>query len=382
MRIADLVTPVEERNPPSNTLVFSVSERLGIVPQDQLFVKKIALDNKSAYLRIRWGDIVYNPYLLWNCAVGVCFDKRGGCVSPAYVVLRPREHGIERFLHYFFRSRVFTLAVDAIASGSVTRRRTNPLENILDLEFDVPSLPEMRAINLLLVTLDNKIELNQRMNETLEAMAQALFKSWFVNFEPFRDYRMESSILGEIPAGWHVLKLGQVLELAYGKGLKEDDRQPGDAPVYGSNGQVGWHNKSLVKGPGIIVGRKGNPGIVTWIHTDFFPIDTTFFVKLIGPIRSMVYVFHALRLLDLPSLSADSAVPGLNRNVAYLSDILVPPETINSEFDRLTVPLMQRVYTNEKESKTLSGLRDTLLPKLISGMIRLDPQKILGGELP
>jgi type I restriction enzyme S subunit len=235
----------------------------------------------------------------------------------------------------------------------------------------MPPLSEQRAIAHILGTLDDKIELNRRMNQTLEAIAQALFKSWFVDFEPFRDQGMQGSPLGEIPGGWKVRKIGEVLELKYGKGLREDGRQPGDIPVYGSNGQVGWHNMSLVKGPGIVVGRKGNPGTVIWVPTHFFPIDTTFFVEAKRPIQSMAYLFYALRSLDLPSLAADSAVPGLNRNMAYMSDILVPPAKILSEFDSYANPFMQKVYANEKESRNLADIRDTLLPKLLSREIQV-----------
>ena len=134
------------------------------------------------------------------------------------------------------------------------------------------------------------------MNETLEAMARALFKSWFVDFDPVRAKmegrdpyltpelwslfpdRLVPSELGEIPEGWEVRALGELVELAYGKALRAADRKSGSIPVYGSNGQVGWHDEGLVAGPGIVVGRKGNPGVVTWAHGNFFPIDTTFYV--------------------------------------------------------------------------------------------------------
>ena len=169
--------------------------------------------------------------------------------------------------------------------------------------FGLPPLEEQRAIAHVLGTLDDKIELNRRMNETLEAMARALFTSWFVDFEPVRAkmdgrwHRGESlpglpaehfdlfpdtlapSQLGDIPEGWEVKALGEVIELNYGKALKAEDRKAGDVPVYGSNGQIGWHSESLAPGPGIVVGRKGNPGYITWTHAAFFPIDTTFYVE-------------------------------------------------------------------------------------------------------
>jgi type I restriction enzyme S subunit len=273
-------------------------------------------------------------------------------------------------------------------------------ETITTQTFDhwlipLPPLPEQRAIAHILGTLDDKIELNRRMSETLEAMARALFKSWFVDFEPVRAKmegrwqrgqslpglpahlydlfpdRLVDSELGEIPEGWEVAKLGELLELAYGKALKEEDRQDGTIPVYGSNGQVGWHNEKLVTGPGIIVGRKGNPGVVKWVPTDFFPIDTTFYVVPKDKCPSLSFLFYALERQDLASLSADSAVPGLNRNLAYMSSQILPPRTVLVAFDSAVQPLFQRTYESERESRTLAALRDALLPKLIRGEIRV-----------
>jgi type I restriction enzyme S subunit len=159
--------------------------------------------------------------------------------------------------------------------------------------------------------------------------------------------------------------------LAYGKALKEDNRQPGQIPVFGSNGQVGWHNQKLVDGPGIVVGRKGNPGIITWSPMDFFPIDTTFYVVPKGECRSLYFFFYALRAQNLASLGADSAVPGLNRNMAYLSQLVVPPPAVLREFDRSVQPLFEKIHANDEESRTLAALRDALLPKLLSGEMRV-----------
>ena len=94
----------------------------------------------------------------------------------------------------------------------------------------------------------------------------------------------------EIPRGWKVQRLGDLIELAYGKALKEENRRAGSIPVFGSNGQIGWHDQKLVDGPGIIVGRKGNPGVVTWAPTDFFAIDTTFYVVPKTECRSLQFL--------------------------------------------------------------------------------------------
>ena len=270
-----------------------------------------------------------------------------------------------------------------IGLGHVTKR------DLKNIEAAAPPLPEQGAIAHILGTLDDKLELNRRMNETLEAMARALFKSWFVDFEPVRAKmagrdtglpkhladlfpdRMVDSELGEIPKGWEVKALGDLLELAYGKALKADSRHNGDVPVYGSNGEVGWHDKRLVQGPGIVVGRKGNPGVVTWATIDFFPIDTTFYVVPKDSNQNLYFLFYALKGQDLPSIAADSAVPGLNRNLAYMNKQVVPVDQIVEHFNGYIGPIFDRSHCLEAESRILAFLRDALLPKLISGEIRL-----------
>ena len=257
------------------------------------------------------------------------------------------------------------------------------------LSLKAPSFPEQRAIAHILGTLDDKIELNHRMNETLEAMARALFKSWFVDFDPVRAKmagrdpglpqpladlfpdRLVDSELGEMPEGWEVKALDELIELAYGKALREQERRPGIVSVYGSNGQVGWHDKKLVNGPGIIVGRKGNPGFVRWSPTDFYPIDTTFYVVPKDEKMGLYFLFHALKRQDLPSIAADSAVPGINRNLAYMNKQIVPPKHIVEQFSEYARGSSARRYGLDKESRTLAALRETLLPKLISGVLRV-----------
>jgi type I restriction enzyme S subunit len=166
-----------------------------------------------------------------------------------------------------------------------------------------------------------------------------------------------------------VKTIGDVLELAYGKPLKAEHRMGGGVGVYGSNGLVGRHDERLVTGPGIVVGRKGNPGIVTWAHGDFYPIDTTFFVVPTSECKSLHFLYYALTLQDLGNLSADSAVPGLNRNHAYMSNQTIPPSSVLECFDAQIAPIFDMMYANSEESRDLATLRDTLLPKLLSGEI-------------
>ena len=304
-----------------------------------------------------------------------------------------------QYLYAFLRSPGFHRQLAARA-GETDMAPYVSLTSQRGLSVSLAPIQIQRAIAHILGTLDDKIELNRRMSETLEAMARALFKSWFVDFDPVRakverrdpglpkpladlfPARLVDSELGEIPEGWEVKTIGDLLELAYGKALKAEDRRNGTVPVYGSNGQVGWHDERLAHGPGVVVGRKGNPGIATWAPTDFFVIDTAFYVVPTGTCQSLHFLFHALRSHDLASLGADSAVPGLNRNLAYMSPQLLPSASLLKSFDSVAQALGERAHACSQQSRTLATLRDALLPKLISGEVRLkDAERLVGRAL-
>ena len=117
---------------------------------------------------------------------------------------------------------------------------------------------------------------------------------------------------------------------------------------------------------------------MTWVPTDFFPIDTTFYVVPKTKSINLYFLFYALSSHDLPSLAADSAVPGLNRNFVYGNTQLLPSSEVLVEFEGKVRFLFETGYGGEVESRTLATLRDTLLPKLISGELRVpDAERVL-----
>jgi len=313
------------------------------------------------------------------------------------VLIRPQETTLNsRFLRYWLNSPLMATHTHGQRDGSVAERLNLP--TIRSLPIPIPPMSEQLEIAHILGSLDDRIELNRRMSGTLEAMARALFKSWFVDFEPVRakaegretglprvldglfPESFDDSEVGEIPRGWKARSLGDLLELAYGKALKSEDRRAGKVPVYGSNGQVGWHDERLVHGPGIVVGRKGTPGTVSWIPTDFFPIDTAFFVLPRLECRCLEYLYFALRGQHLPALSADSAVPGLNRNLAYQNCQLLPPVELLEQFGHLAGAILSRVGVCAGEAQSLLSIREALLPGLVSGAIDVGRVAAAGSE--
>ena len=307
------------------------------------------------------------------------------------VQVKPRAAVSTEYLHYLLRSSNYRHHVVASATGS-TVKHTAP-SRICDFKFQLPPLSEQTQIASILSALDDRISLLRETNATLEAIAQALFKSWFVDFDPVRAKQegrapegmsdttaalfpdsFEASELGLVPKGWRVVRLDSFVELAYGKALKAENRKAGSVPVYGSGGITGWHNQALVDQTSIIVGRKGTVGSLYWESRPFFPIDTVFYVKSRKP---LTYCYLLLKTLGLDSMNTDAAVPGLNRENVYRLLVTEPPENILAAFDDIASVLRASMDENDQQAQTLAALRDTLLPRLISGQLRLPEAEAL-----
>ena len=252
-------------------------------------------------------------------------------------------------------------------------------------------------ISGLLESIDDRKELNLQKSATLEEMARAVYRDWFVDFGPVRrkmgGATDSAKILGGlvsdqaqaddmaalfphalspegIPVGWSVEILEEVLTLAYGKALPKPARIEGRVPVYGSGGIGGWHTASLAEGPGIIVGRKGTVGSLFWEPSDFYAIDTVFYVQPKAG-YSLEYLWQLLGTLGLEKMNTDAAVPGLNRNNAYRLEIVSSDQPVRDAFTELAGLLRTRIDVAERETRTLNETRDYLLPRLMSGRVEI-----------
>lgn len=331
------------------------------------------------------------------------------CLGQRQVLLRPKVGVNPDYLLYALQS---PFVQDQIRWNEGTGSTVSNIRIPVLEKIEIPRLGSSEeTVADVLRSLDAKIDVNRRINQTLETMAQAIFKSWFVDFDPvkakiaakaegrdplraamtaisgkpdaeldtlppdqfatlaataalFPD-AMEDSELGEIPKGWQINKVGQLLELVYGKALKATDRVDGQIPVYGSGGVTGSHNEALVNHGSVIVGRKGTVGALYWEDGPFFPIDTTFYVRPIA--APMTYCFYLLQTLGLDKMNTDAAVPGLNRENAYRLKHVLPSSKVLEAFDTSASLLRSAIRANTASSTSLSLLRDTLLPKLLSG---------------
>ena len=267
------------------------------------------------------------------------------------------------YLYYYFRlpSTVTYIENHALQSGV-------PHINLGILrKFDVvyAPLPVQKKIAAVLSAYDDLIENNKRRIALLEKMAEEIYREWFVRMR-FPGHEKVKVVKG-VPEGWKINKLGEVLELCYGKALKEEERIPGDYPVFGSSGVVGTHNKLLVNGPGIIVGRKGNVGSVHWSDVGFFPIDTAYYVK---SDISLHYLFFLLQSMNF--INNDAAVPGLNRSQAYSNLFYLPTGPLIQKFSEPARQLFELRDNLNRQNTKLIATRDKLLPRLISGKLSVD----------
>ena len=277
----------------------------------------------------------------------------------------------------------------ALATGAAQQNLSGVLIKSLRLPF--PPLSEQRAIAHILGTLDDKIELNRRMNETLEAMARALFKSWFVDFDPVRA-RMEGrdpglpqpladlfpdsfedSELGEIPRGWEVGAVADLAEVSSGKRPNvrfPEASEQAAVPLWGGNGPMAFVTEALVDEPILLTGRVGTLGSVFRITTPCWPSDNTLVLRA-NQQAAFEYLFLQLQQIDFDSLNRGSTQPLLTQTDLKAVPLLLPESAVLEHFSIFAHGLYKRVDEAVAESRTLAQLRDALLPKLISGELRV-----------
>lgn len=159
---------------------------------------------------------------------------------------------------------------------------------------------------------------------------------------------------------WLRRKLGDVAALEYGAALPAVARSGDEFPVFGSNGEVGRHKAALVEGPGIVVGRKGTVGALAWSSTDFWPIDTTYYVEARSGVDKR-WLYWAMSVLDLRRLDSSTGVPGLNRNDAYQLSLMLPPAEEQRRIAEAVDALNDQISATERIVAKLQACRSGLL---------------------
>nr|WP_298897669.1 restriction endonuclease subunit S [uncultured Altererythrobacter sp.] len=285
---------------------------------------------------------------------------------------RMSEHAVVACAGPSHHTRFLAYLLSNMNLGSLSGQAAQPglsVKVLAQQSVRMPRLETQKRIAEILGAYDDLIEVNRRRVAILEEMARGLFEEWFVRFRFPGHEAVEilGTPDGPLPEGWSRVELGSLLYLHYGKALKADARIAEDIPVIGSSGVVGHHNEAYARGPGIVVGRKGNVGSIIWSTSDFWPIDTTYFVETKLP---LIYVFELLR--RVPFQNTDAAVPGLNRDYALSRKVISAPEHLVAQYGDFAVALREQLDGLETANAKLAASRDLLLPRLISGQLSVE----------
>ena len=281
-----------------------------------------------------------------------------------------------KYVYYLLK----TLDLKRFNSGAgIPTLNRNDLDT---LELRVHDYANQRKIAAILSAYDRLIENNTRRIEILEEMARSIYREWFVKFRfpGHEQTQMVDSELGLIPEGWEVGRLDDALILQRGFDLPTQQRKEGNIPIYASTGVTGTHNEAKVKAPGVVTGRSGSLGTVIYIDEDFWPLNTTLWVKEFRRVTPL-YAFYLLSDLKLEQYNSGAAVPTLNRNDIHGRPVVIPPQKILEQLNLFVEPLLVLKKNLLKRSDNLRRTRDLLLPRLISGEIDVENLDINTGEI-
>ena len=284
--------------------------------------------------------------------------------------VRIRSNGIidSDYLYYLLKEEHFSKYLVGTAQGSANQASIT-LKDIFGYSFSAPSTKEdQRRIASILSSLDRKIELNNKINADLEEMAQAIFKNWFVDFEPFKDGKFVDSELGMIPEGWRVGCLGDIAEITSGKRppkKSKDKTKDLSIPLIGASDIMGFTSDVLYDRPILVIGRVGTHGVVQRFQEKCWPSDNTLVIES----SYYNYVYQLLKGIDYSAINRGSTQPLITQTDVKNTDVIIVPENVLKEYESITSTLFLKHRANIKESSCLSLLRDTLLPRLMSGEI-------------
>jgi len=322
-----------------------------------------------------------------------------------------------KFIYYLLQTKQFESHINSIAY-STSAQPNMKIRDFLRLEFKELGLEAEDKAEEILSNLDAKIELNRQTNQTLEQIAQALFTSWFVNFDPVIDNALASGtnindfpeylkhrvehrkqaqqladykplpedirklfpsefeqknepsirLSGWIPKGWNIKAMSDLLEVKYGKDHKNLDE--GIYPVYGSGGLMRNAEEFLYEGESVLIPRKGTLTNIMYVNEKFWTVDTMFYT--IPKLENVAkFTFYHLKTLDFTAMNVGSAVPSMTTKVLNALQIITPSPELLQKFDEFIGINNQKVVSSLSNTKQLEKLRDTLLPKLISGEITI-----------
>ena len=281
----------------------------------------------------------------------------------------------KEFIYYVLTSANFKRNITNEATGTTIKNVS--LKQMREYKFNIPcNISDQRRIASILSSLDRKIELNYKINADLEEMAQAIFKNWFVDFEPFKDGKFVDSELGMIPEGWKVGTLDEIFSLKYGKNLSTSMiLEKGNYPVYGANGIIGYYNEFNCDKYSVLVTSRGNGSgdVSRTHHPKSFITNNSFVVEPLEHYKyiKLPFINGLFNIIDFKSYCSGSAQPQLTNKAMRNICIISPPRELVIKYCEILQTLFSHIECVIDENSRLALLRDTLLPRLMSGELEI-----------
>ena len=386
--------------------------------------------DKWGYTEVKDSDfkkfqLVPNDIIMARtCSTGICYlvkKELPAVFNNGLARIRLKIEKVDpKFIYYVFKSKHFSGYIDGISGGTSVQLNMK-IGDLLKYQFNLPPLSEQKEIARILSDLDKKIELNTQINQTLEQIAQALFKSWFIDFDPVRakvqalsgglsleqaELAAMQTISGktaeeltallqeqpdryaelaetakafpcemvevdgvEMPKGWTFQYLKDVCNIVYGKGLPKTKLTNTGYRVFGANGVIGYYSEFMYKNPQILIGCRGTVGQVT-VSTPFsFITNNSLIIEYENSLINRYYLEHYLRTLNLKEISSGSVQPQITIQNMSGVKLLTPNRETLLLYEINVKDIYETMYQNQIENEKLTKVRDLLLPKLLNGEI-------------
>lgn len=270
-------------------------------------------------------------------------------ISQSQFRVRCNEKILPEYMVYYFHTALGQHKLLSNSSQVGVPALARPSSTFQQIEIEVPSVQEQRRVISIINALQAKIDCNNKINDNLQQQAQAIYTAMFIsNADP----------------AWDQGRLSDLITVKYGKDHKK--LADGAYPVFGSGGIMRYVERPLYTGESVLIPRKGTLNNVMYVNEPFWSVDTMFFTEMKIP-NVAKFVFHFVKAKDLASMNAGSAVPSMTTDILNALELAIPSAERLAEFESVVAPMYQTMQANNRESAKLAELRDTLLPKLMSG---------------
>jgi len=273
------------------------------------------------------------------------------CLGQRMVLLRANQSVCDNFYLLYSLQSLYVQHQISWSEGTGTTVSNLRIPHLEQIQIPYLPLEQQAKISSVLRALEEKIENNRRLNDNLQQQAQAIYSSMFIdNPDP----------------AWSHGHLSDLITVKYGKDHKK--LADGIYPVYGSGGIMRYVERPLYNKESVLIPRKGTLNNVMYVNQPFWSVDTMFYTEMKLP-NVAKFVYHFVKAKDLASMNAGSAVPSMTTDILNAMEVVIPSASALEEFESLVAPMYEAMEANDVQSKALSQMRDTLLPKLMSGAI-------------